>query len=96
MAVHLAVQLPFTSSILPPLNASKPLLPSPPIPLIPQGRTRRVPLKWIKRFSRGQETEVFKRYPQPAKSYVSFSIHYVDRYDVHYSDLRGTFCIIRR
>jgi hypothetical protein len=33
----------------------------------------------VRRFQRGQETEVFKRYPQPAKAYLSFSILYVDR-----------------
>ena len=42
------------------------------------GKTRSLPIPWIKRLQRGQETEVFKRLPQPSKSHLSFSILYTD------------------
>ncbi len=42
-----------------------------------QGRIRRVPLAWMRRFQRGQETDVFRRYPQPSKAFQSFSIIYL-------------------
>lgn len=32
----------------------------------------------MNRFQRGQETDVFKRYPQPNKAFLSFSILYTD------------------
>ena len=62
-----------------PRSASSPSL-SPPLSpaLYLQGRTRRVPLQWVRKFQRGQETEVFKRHLQPARAFLSFSILYID------------------
>ncbi|GFH25126.1 BRX domain-containing protein, partial [Haematococcus lacustris] len=42
------------------------------------GRTRRVALSAMTRFQRGQDTDVFRRYPQPTKAFLSFSIIYLD------------------
>lgn len=43
-----------------------------------QGRIRRVPLTWVVRFQRGQDTDVFRRYPQPQRVITSFSVIYID------------------
>ena len=43
-----------------------------------QGRIRRINISKIKRFQRGQDTDVFRRYPQPKKAHLSFSILYQD------------------
>jgi hypothetical protein len=43
-----------------------------------QGRIRFVPLLQMRHFQRGQETDVFKRCPQPKKAFLSFSILYAD------------------
>ena len=55
-------------------------LPDPHHHPLSQGRTRRVPLQWVRKFQRGQETEVFKRHLQPARAFLSFSILYIDGY----------------
>lgn len=43
-----------------------------------QGAVRRIPISYIKRFQQGQETSVFKRYPQPQRALLSFSVFYAD------------------
>ncbi|KAG2441550.1 hypothetical protein HXX76_003171 [Chlamydomonas incerta] len=43
-----------------------------------KGQIRRVPLGWITKWQRGQETSVFKKHPQPKLAHRSFSIFYVD------------------
>eukprot|EP00798_Chlamydomonas_sp_ICE-L_P032379 gene32379-2571_t len=42
------------------------------------GRTRHVLISSIHKFQRGQETDIFKRFPQPKKALFSFSIIYTD------------------
>lgn len=41
-----------------------------------QGRPRHVALARVRRFQRGQETDVFRRRPQPLRALLSFSIMY--------------------
>ncbi|PNH11006.1 hypothetical protein TSOC_002191, partial [Tetrabaena socialis] len=43
-----------------------------------KGQIRRVPIAWIKKWQKGQETAVFKKHPQPSASNRSFSIIYTD------------------
>ncbi len=38
---------------------------------------RRVGLAWVRQFKRGQDTDVFRRYPQPSKVLCSFSVIYI-------------------
>lgn len=43
-----------------------------------QGKMRNVQLMRMRQFQRGQETDVFRRRPQPMRAFLSFSILYLD------------------